>query len=274
MSWHYSQALVAEYSAANCSDGAPSAPLNGSPIPQVFLSPDRMKAFSRLSQFGMTFAPLTENLGEAVLTWFLAGFPAKTSHPQVKALELTERVAECGRTWPESFTKWDRATSSWKTPLCLLSEDCIEFLGTWPRWGTMRNGECWALTTPGLLINETASGFSQNWPTPRSCSAMAATITLESAWNVKRHPNLETIVGRRMWPTPTCHNSREAGYPAEFTRNTPTLTSQAHGGKPIQPMSLNPVWVEWLMWWPLGWTSLKPLETDKFQQWQHSHGKF
>ena len=31
---------------------------------------------------------------------------------------------------------------------------------------------------------------------------------------------------------------------------------------------LNPMWVEWLMGWPLGWTDLKPLEMDKFQQWQ------
>jgi DNA (cytosine-5)-methyltransferase 1 len=50
MSWHFSQALVAAYSAANCSDGRPSVALSGSPTPQAFLSPDRMKAFSRLSQ--------------------------------------------------------------------------------------------------------------------------------------------------------------------------------------------------------------------------------
>ena len=36
---------------------------------------------------------------------------------------------------------------------------------------------------------------------------------------------------------------------------------------------LNPPWVEWLMGWPIGWTDLKPLETDKFQQWLHSHGE-
>lgn len=36
--------------------------------------------------------------------------------------------------------------------------------------------------------------------------------------------------------------------------------------------SLNPTWVEWLMGWPLGWTDLKPLATDKFQQWLLSHG--
>jgi len=36
---------------------------------------------------------------------------------------------------------------------------------------------------------------------------------------------------------------------------------------------LNPPWVEWLMGWPIGWTGLKPLETDRFQQWLHSHTK-
>lgn len=37
---------------------------------------------------------------------------------------------------------------------------------------------------------------------------------------------------------------------------------------------LNPTWVEWLMGWPLGWTDLKPLEMDKFQQWQQQHSDY
>ena len=35
----------------------------------------------------------------------------------------------------------------------------------------------------------------------------------------------------------------------------------------------NPQLTEWLMGWPIGWTDLKPLETDKFRQWLNSHGK-
>ena len=31
---------------------------------------------------------------------------------------------------------------------------------------------------------------------------------------------------------------------------------------------------EWLMGWPIGWSDLKPLETDRFQQWQQQHGGF
>jgi len=95
---------------------------------------------------------------------------------------------------------------------------------------------------------------------------MAATITPESVWNEKRNPNLETIVGQRLWPTPTAHNSKETNAPSESTRNTPTLAAQA-GGK------LNPTWTEWLMGWPLGWTDLKPLEMDKSHFVPQPHGE-
>jgi hypothetical protein len=76
----------------------------------------------------------------------------------------------------------------------------------------------------------------------------------------------ESVCGSRL-PTPTAHNSKEGAYPAEGTRNTPTLAFQI-GGK------INPDWNEWRMGWPIKWTDLKPLAMDKFQRWLHSHGKF
>jgi hypothetical protein len=72
-------------------------------------------------------------------------------------------------------------------------------------------------------------------------------------------------IGSGFWPTPTAHNAKETNAPSEHRRNTPTLAAQAGG-------SLNPTWVEWLMGWPLGWTDLKPLKMDKYQQWQQQHG--
>lgn len=65
-------------------------------------------------------------------------------------------------------------------------------------------------------------------------------------------------------PTPTAHNAKEGAYPAEYTRKTPTL-SAAIGGK------LHPEFTEWMMGWPIGWTGLEPLETDKYQQWLQTH---
>lgn len=78
-------------------------------------------------------------------------------------------------------------------------------------------------------------------------------------------PSLETMARRNLWPTPTAHNAKEGGYPAEHERNTPTLASAA-GGK------LNPTWVEWLMGWPLGWTDCARSGTAKFREWSSAHG--
>jgi hypothetical protein len=35
---------------------------------------------------------------------------------------------------------------------------------------------------------------------------------------------------------------------------------------------LNPDWTEWLMGWPIGWTGLRPLETDKYHFARLKHG--
>jgi len=186
MSWHFSQALVAAYSAANSSGGLPSAPLSGSLTPQAFLCSDRMKAFWRLSRFGMTCEPLTDDLGAGVLTWCLAASLVRTFPQPEKAQESTESAAECGRTWRESFARWDRATLSWRTPQCSLLEGLDEFSETWPRWGMMRDGECSELATSVPSTNESESG---------------------------------------LLPTPTAHNSKEGNYPSEANRHTPLLAT-------------------------------------------------
>jgi hypothetical protein len=79
MSWLFSQALVEEFSEAICLDGEQSVPLSGNNTPQAYCAPDKMMGFSRLSRFGMTYAPLMENRGEELLTLYRAGFHAKTS---------------------------------------------------------------------------------------------------------------------------------------------------------------------------------------------------
>lgn len=75
MSWLFSQALVAEYSAATSLDGAPSAPLSVMPTPHRFWRNDKTMEPSQLSLFGLTCAVLTEDHGEALLMWFRGGFP-------------------------------------------------------------------------------------------------------------------------------------------------------------------------------------------------------
>ena len=268
MSWHFSRVLVEEYSAENSSAGLPFAPLSGSHTPALYCAPDRMKAFSRLFRFGITCEPLTADLGADVLTWCLEGSPVRTLAQQDEAQESTESAAECGRTWPESFATWNRATSSWKTPQYSLLEGLDEFSETWPRWGMMRDGECLEQTMSVRLTNETGCGLC---PTPDTCAGGTGPSQMK-----RNQPRLQDAVKfatpcARDWKEQTLSMSlAKAHGNTEKSRQLPRQLSaecpELHGGQ------LNPTWVEWLMGWPLGWTDLKPSGTDKFQAWRHSHG--
>ena len=274
----YSQVQAVESLADTCSDGAQFAPSSGNPTPQAYLSQDKMKAFSRLSRSGMTCKLLMDGHGKALLTSYLAGFHARTSQSQAKAQASTESEAGCGGTWHESSMKYDRDSHSWKTHRHLFDEVLPESSVTLPKSGMTVYGVLWEQTTSERRTVENESGF---WPTPclpgnggshgkAKLKAMLWPTPTASTGGPepqgKTGRKLATIVGK--WPTPTAHNAKEQDSPAESARHTVTLTSQARGGDQTQPRSLNPNWVEWLMGWPIGWTGLKPLGTDKFQQWQ------
>ncbi len=80
---------------------------------------------------------------------------------------------------------------------------------------------------------------------------------------------MDQLANAVAWPTPTTF---DAGNPLP-----PRKKNKSGGQKPplvsVVGGQLNPTWVEWLMGWPLEWTDLKPLATDKFPQWLRSHGK-
>ena len=163
MSWLFSQALVEEYLGASCLDGEQSVPLNGSHIQQAYCAPGKMTDFSRLSQFGMTFKPLTESLGEELLMLYQAGFHAKTSPLQAEEKDLKEKNQVCGFTWQGWLAKLDQDSYLWKIPQCSFIEDSIECLQTFPRWGMTQNGLLWELPILEQFTKGTGSGL---WRTP------------------------------------------------------------------------------------------------------------
>lgn len=151
MSYIFSRALVEAYLAANCSESGPSAPSSSNPIPQAYCSPDKMTAYSRLSRFGMTYAPLTGDHGAALLTWYLEASRARTSARQVKVPALMAPALDSGGKCTGLLARYDLNTSLWKTPQCSLLAGLDVFLETWPRAGMMRNGWCWGADEVGLF---------------------------------------------------------------------------------------------------------------------------
>jgi hypothetical protein len=234
MSWLYSQALVVEYLGDIFSDGAQSAQSNGKHIQRAYCAPDKMTDFSHLSQSGMMFKPLMESHGEALLMSYLEAFHVKTSQSRGGGRASMANDQECGVKWHGSFTKYSPDLRLWKTHQCSLLGDLEQFSETWPAWGLMRNGECWEQRTLEQTIRGTESGSLQKWPTPDASCGQRGT-----------QPN---------W-TPR----RKSGHTAQYTINQAVRDMEkSSGGK------LNPMWLEWVMGWPLGWTDVKPLEMGKF----------
>ena len=282
MSWLFSQALVAEYSRATCSAGEPFAPSSGNPTPLAYLQPDRTTAFSRLSRSGATFAPLTDDLGVGLLTWFQAASRARTSALPAKVPASTERAAECGPTWRGSLARFDPASCTWRTAQRSLLGDLEESSVIWPRSGMTAGGQCWELPTlapptsatgsglwvPTPIATEWKAGCGKLWPTPNAGDAKQ-TGNVEN-WDRRKAEkaaagiNLQeplAVAAARMRRTPSAMVTEPKSSVVKLTGRKPTdpqvgLADQV-GGK------LNPTWVEWLMGWPIGWTDLKPLATDK-----------
>jgi hypothetical protein len=321
MTWLISQALMnslclqgqeGEFLEDTSLDGEPSAPLSGNSTQQAYCAPDKMTKFSRLSRFGMTYKPLTEDLGQELLTLYLADFHAKTLVPQEKVQELQAADPQCGSIWLASLAKYDHNTSMWKTAQCSLLEDSMSFSLTLPRWGLMQDGALYPQQTLVQTIKENESGL---WPTPNTLEGLAPKkLDRIMEYNNKSRPgrsyasmNLreQVVYGKiPIWPTPQARdhkgNSGRSNKGQELDLPTkvkmlPTPTSSEHkyrlqgesqASKCLEAQArrgeleegsggtLNPNWVEWLMGWPPGWSDLKPLEMDKFQKWQEQHGSY
>lgn len=231
MSWHYSRALVEEYSAEHYSGGVLCAQSSCASTRGVFLSQDKTMDACDHFQFGTTSEHSMESRGEELLISFLEDFRAKTSpRPEEQtAMESTASKADSGKRWRESFARYDRDSHSWKTAQLLLTGGLELFLQTWPRWGLMRDGACFPLPMLAHLTDAKGCGLSQVIGTPIK---------------TQRSRGADFIDGR-------------AKNPYEIASEIGMLP--------------HPKWCEALMMWPIGWTDMQQLETDKFQQWQLWH---
>ena len=188
----------------------------------TFWSPGKTTDVLKPSRSGMTFKPLTDDLGEAVLMSYLEAFPVRTFPVQERERESKENEAPCGNTWRELSVKFDLATHSWKTHQCLWEEDLPLSSLILPKWGMMRSGVLWERITPPPLTSETEYGSSESWATPttmdklppKSAAALHKEATQARPGRSKPANLRDQVSNSHMWPTPKAH---EPGMTAKTT---------------------------------------------------------
>jgi len=163
MSWHFSRALVGEFSPASCLAGEPLPQWRSIPTARDDSCSAKMKDTFHHSPSGTMFVPSTDAHGKALLTWYRQAFPAPTSAGQGKRKGSRARPAAYGWKYPASFARYSPDSRSWKTRQSCLIEGLAEFSGTWPNWGSMRDGVCSDLTTSAPTTSASGRG---SWPTP------------------------------------------------------------------------------------------------------------
>ena len=146
----------------------------------------------------------------------------------------------------------------------------------------------------GAAVRPSLSSMARNnlWPTPTKTDGIRGIETNEARKQRGAHTGTTLNDAVAMWPTPCAADGKDEASGDLYARvnqvgrqkGKPTLpfwTPDANcwkgGNRGNQinqqiPGSLNPMWVEWLMGWPIGWTDLEPLEMDRYRQWLEQHG--
>lgn len=213
---------------------------------------------------------------------------------QASGQASTVSGAGCGPSTSASFAWFDRDTSSWKTWQRSLFGGWDEFSETWPHAGSMRSGTCCRrvplvprtagkgsglLPTP-VTYDSTPGGPNNHykglgwharhqWPTPNTVGYRSdgeLKLLAKSADDRQEFLGLSHRVANskreKYWPTPRASDSKGSGPRGSKSKIhledrgylTGTVATEACG-------QLNPMWVEWLMGFPGGWTDLGDSET-------------
>ena len=141
-------------------------------------------------------------------------------------------IGGSGLSSPESFANYDPDTCSWRTCQGCLLEGWATYSETWPPSGTMRNGKVYQ--RPALVPRTSVTGSSL-LPTA-TATANQLCPSMQKKWASHR---------RILWPTP-----RQFMHKDSTTDRGKSNLGEVVGGQ------LNPMWVEWLQGFPLGWTEV------------------
>ncbi len=178
----------------------------------------------------------------------------------------------------ESFAWYDPDTLSWKTSQVSLLPEWETFSETWPRSGMTVSGKAFRQR---LLVPRIYGGGSSLWPTPvtfdhrdpNKPEVIAAKAAGETRYGLELRdavqllhtptatataPSMRAKPGGWFWPTPMADDAYQ--WSSESAQRRIQAGHQRDLTTAV-PGQLNPMWVEWLMGFPEGWTDLEDSAT-------------
>jgi len=196
---------------------------------------------------------LEQSLSES--TSSAADSPVRTSAAPAPRLVSMASSPVFGSRCLDSFASYDPDTSLWRTSQISFLGGLAAFSEIWPRAGMTRSGTAYKLRPLAPRMAVTVSGSSLI-PTPTKGDAKSAANATARRFRVPPtgvHAGTTLTDYVRMYPTPMARTKGGRGGgrgKGSISRGGGLMLDNVLGGKP------NPTFVEWLMGYPLGWTTL------------------
>ena len=305
MSWHCSQGLAAEFLQAGCLDIESYVLWKKIRTAERSSFGDKNTKKSKPSLYGTISTLSMGNLGMASSMSLLLASHVKDSALLVSG-KANKTLGISGQRPSGPYQKSNLEQSSLR--MFPESKDTHQRLSqTLPIWGMIQGGELFPLEKPGLHTYEKGGGLwptptssersginpktgrggglslavkGHNWPTPTVSDSGGGVRPAKKGgkgwYNVNKDGTRWGAILRdavpaheKKWPTPTASDHK--GKNSAIRKSTGKVrmdrldhVNEKTGGKE----RLNPDWVEWLMGWPIGWTSLDPLDTQLALWWK------
>jgi hypothetical protein len=161
-------------------------------------------------------------IGEQLSLWTSSVVDTRVNRLAQQDTEKAQTTQDTyGHTCEQPLANYDRSTRSWRTLEGISLWGDYKSLESLPKSGMTRNGVLYQQEDWVPAINVSGSSL---WPTPRAAQAESRNHTVYV---------------------------RESGKPQNLENRIAQREPSAIGGK------LNPMWVEWLMGFPTGWTDLE-----------------
>lgn len=287
------QAPAAAISPATCSAGVASGMLSGTNTASKSLRDGCVTdASMRPQSSAMSERSPVKGTPQAIGGWLMSLLGASPVSPSAsQGGDVAAKMnATCGPPRSTCFALYDHDSHCWRTSqgsFLPMAEDTLDASSVdWPKQGMTRDGRSYPLPMQGHRICAKGSGL---WPTPvadgdrttdyaqggRSQGATARRVcrTPCASDGAKggRGDLISQMKGYRRWATPTASDWKGGTDAVKKDTGKPRNDRLDHQTEPHGVGRLNPDWVEWLMGWPQGWTSLEPMSPDVWTGWLQGH---